>query len=230
MQRTCWNCGTVISRSATVCTSCGAEERPQLVDAVLSDFDPSSGDATVKVSVPQGAKSVVHGDQGQYSITMVGVGGVGAQAEGRIAGLIRDSLRTSGIQASIGDGVDERGEDRTIRVPSGTFGLQVTVAPNAPSFFREAHISSASTRVGESHAIEWLRSPIEAKALHMSAPARKNTVLAIDVTHAGVIADPVFLGKYINKYGCPSKEFGFASVWVVGPQDHYCRRLGHGFP
>jgi len=144
--------------------------------------------------------------------------------------MIRDALVAQGLPANVEDGADDRGEDRRLRVGERVYGIQVTVAPSASDFWSKASASSASTDVGQSHAIDWLRGPITEKAAQMPPIHHASTVLAIDVTHAGVVADPNFLREYLNKYGCPSTEFGFASVWVVGPTQYYCNRLGHGFP
>ena len=230
MPRTCWSCGRQLERSAAVCPHCGATERLSLVDAVRTGWNPHSGDARLKVTDPQGSRSDAHGDVAQYSLKVEGTGGVGAPAEGRIAAMIRDALLAQGLSAKVEDGADDRGEDRRLRIGEKVYGLQVTVAPNDSGFWSKASVSSASTVVGQSHAIEWLRGPITEKAAQMAAVHRASTLLAIDVTHAGVVADPNFLRDYLNKYGCPSTEFGFASVWVVGPTQYYCNRLGYGFP
>jgi hypothetical protein len=217
-------------RSAAVCPNCGATERPGLVDAVRTEWDPSSGDARLEVTDPLGSRSNAHGDAAHYSLNVEGVGGVGAPAEGRIASMIRNALAAQGISARVEDGADNRGDDRRLRVGERVYGLQVTVAPSASDFWSTASVSSASTVVGQSHAIEWLRSPITEKAAQIPRVDRATTVLGIDVTHAGVVADPTFLREYLKKYECPSTEFGFASVWVVGPTDYYCNRLGEGVP
>jgi hypothetical protein len=203
---------------------------PGLVDTVVTEWDPATGDVRLHVRDPRGAISESHGDQGQYTIRVEGAGGVGSLAEGRIAAMVRDALRAQGLIVEILDGQDEGGDDRKLNVAGTTFVLQVTIAPNSAPFWREARISSASTQVPEHHAIQWLRAPISNKAFGVSRDQLKRTVLAIDVTHAGVIANSHFVNQYLREFGPPGTEFGFASVWVVGPNENFCCRLGPGFP
>jgi hypothetical protein len=230
MSRKCHQCGTSLSRSAASCPECGAAERVELVDAVLTEWNADTGDARLSVDDPLGTRSVSHGDQGQVTVEVEGTGGIGAQAEGRIVAMLRDAVAATGLSVTLKDGADDRGDDRKLEVNDRTYGIQVTVAPSARSFWREAAMSSASTHVNRSHALQWLREPIATKAHGVSAHQLSRTVLAIDVTHAGVMADPYFRAGYVQQFGCPSAEFGFASVWLVGPTSQYCGRLGNGFP
>jgi len=228
MSRHCPSCGARISRSAAVCQNCGTPEHPALVDAVILSSDLVTGDTTVKVNDPLGATSQAHGDQGQFEVHVQGSGGVGAPAEGRIAVLVRDTMRSEGLRVEILDGDDDRGDDRRLNVDGTTYGFQVTVAPSAQEFWRDARVSSASTQVPLKHAIEWLRGPIVEKAFGVPRSQLEQTILAVDVTHAGAVANPQFVSHYLQTYPAPSHEFGLASVWVVGPSPVLCRRLGSG--
>ena len=227
---TCLRCGSELGTHDHVCSRCGTSNRVDLVDAVITERNTSTGDARISVRDPMGARSEAHGDAGRYTVDVTGAGGVGKKSEGRISETLRSALISSGRTATIQPGADDRGEDRLLTVDDRTFDLQITIAPNAPDFWRKAHLSSASTQVGQTHALGWLRAPVETKARRLSDAQRANTLLAIDVTHAGVIADATFRDRYVACYGSPDAEFGFASVWVVGPHAEYCGRLGTGFP
>lgn len=91
-------------------------------------------------------------------------------------------------------------------------------------------MSSSTIKVAQPDAIELIRIPIENKAAKMTTVQRRNIVLAIDVTHAGVLADRSFRDAYVLHHGCPVAQYGFASVWIVGPHAEYCGRLGNGSP
>lgn len=228
--QTCLCCGGELGAADHVCSRCGASTSVELIDAVITERNATTGDARIAVRDPMGARSEAHGDAGLYTVEVTGVGGVGKKSEGRISETLRLALIATGRTATIQPGADDRGEDRLLTVDARTFGLQITIAPNAPDFWHKAHLSSASTQVGQAHALGWLRAPLEEKARRLSPAQLANTVLAIDVTHAGVIADSAFRDRYVVRYGSPDAEFGFAAVWVVGPNPEYCGRLGSGFP
>ncbi|MGH7469642.1 MAG: hypothetical protein ACRENP_16965 [Longimicrobiales bacterium] len=200
------------------------------MDAILTEANPYTGDARLRVDDPSGAASETHADGAQVTIHISGTGGVGQQGEIRVAERLRLSLANAGHHVTILDGLNDRGEDRLITVDGIRLVLQVTVTPNRSDFWREAHISSASTQVTRQHALQWLRDPIVYKAQRTPLEDRRQTLLAIAALHSGVIASPFFRDEYGQHFGCPSTEFGFASVWVVGPHDQFCGRLGNGRP
>ncbi len=45
-----------------------------------------------------------------------------------------------------------------------------------------------------------------------------------------LLADGRVIDSYLARFGNPVDEFGFASVWVVGPTVPFCVRLGDGAP
>jgi hypothetical protein len=127
------------------------------------------------------------------------------------------------------DGDDAKGVDRIMIVDGESFILQVTIVPQASTFWREASQSSATTQVSQPRAASWLREAIVTKS---NTPSLQDApvLLAVDVRHAGVVAMPPLLKEYLTNYVSPDREFGFASVWIVGPLPQYCCRLGDGRP
>jgi hypothetical protein len=142
---------------------------------------------------------------------------------------LEDRLSRDGYDAKATDGDDAKGIDRWLLVNGEAFVLQITVAPQARDFWRNAKHSSASTQASKTQAASWIRDAVLSKS---KEPKRQDApvVLAIDVRHAGVVAVPEQLAGYLAQYISPACEFGFASVWVVGPTAEHCLRLGEGRP
>ena len=103
------------------------------------------------------------------------------------------------------------------------------VAPQDREFWRNAKHSSVSIEITNAQVVSWLRDAVVSKS---TEPTRHDdpVVLAIDVRHAAAAAVPEQLAGYLAQYSSPAREFGFASVWVVGPTAEYCLRLGEGQP
>jgi len=240
----CSVCSRQVSSAGTHCPGCGhplsvivspAPADVRLVahppSVVQYGIDPTTGDTTLRVHDPSGTTSEARQRlDGSVALEITGARGVGRPSEGRVAKTLRQRLAEDGHEVTILDGADDRGEDRLLDVDGRRFVLQVTTAPAAPDFWRDAVASSVRTDVTESHAASWLREPIAMKALRSSIGERRSIVLAIDARHAGVLGLGPLLTEYIRHYGPPVIEFGFASVWVVGPTVSQCARLGDGFP
>jgi hypothetical protein len=226
----CPNCQANVPFTASECPACGIAVTIESVQAYVSELDAVTGDVRIRIRDPRGSVSESHADVGQLSVSVSGTGGVGRESESRVAETLRLTLASSGVLVTIGEAPDDRGEDRSIMLDDKTFVLQITVAPSESQFWRRAYASSSTTQVDEQEAVQWLRTPIVDKAARIPIPGRMKTVLAIDVTHAGVLANQSVREEYVRQFGCPVAEFGFASVWVVGPSAYFCGRLGNGYP
>ena len=226
----CPNCQAYVPSTARECPACGIAVAIESVQTYVSELDAVTGDVRIRVRDPRGSESEAHADLGQVTVSVSGTGGIGRESESRVAETLRFTLALSGVVVTIGDAQDDRGEDRSIIFDDKKFVLQVTVAPSWSHFWRAANASSSTIQVDEQHTVQWLRSPIVDKAARMPLAGRIKTVLALDVTHAGVLANRSVLEEYIRQFGCPTAEFSFASVWVVGPTSNFCGRLGDGSP
>ena len=242
MIATCAKCGAEISNSH--CSLCGrgigvlitpdvAEITFSAVPptVVLSGPDPQTGDAMIKVDDPRGVRSEArHTKTGTLSLVVQGAAGVGRKNEARVAKTLRYCFEQRGLQGTITDGADDRGEDRVLQIGNEQFVLQITTAPSARRFWQQAHISSATTQATELHAANWLRTAITNKMLKFKISEPASTILAVDAHHAGILARQPVIDRYLSTFGCPHTEFGLASVWIVGPTAEYCMQLGGGHP
>jgi len=190
--------------------------------------DPQGGNHTVKVADPSGLRSEAsRADDGSVSVIVAGATGIGRPGESRAAHTLRDRLASAGYDVQVTEGDDARGIDRRLVVNGQTFVLQITIAPQETDFWRDANFSSAARQVSQAHAASWLRNAVMRKS-NVPATQSATVVLAVDARHAGVIAVPQLVHEYLAHYPTPVLEFGFASVWVVGPTSDYCCRLGEG--
>lgn len=71
--------------------------------------------------------------------------------------------------------------------------------------------------VGIESEINWIRQAVLLKFGDTSTKERPKTVLALDANHAGVLTSKQIAAMYMDRYGDPRVEFGFAATWVVGP-------------
>ena len=124
---------------------------------------------------------------------------------------------------------DAEGVDRILDVDGSTFVLQFTIAVQAPDFWRQASVSSANTQVAQPDAASWLRQAILSKR---EAPKAHDlpTILVIDARHAAPVAHVDVVREYLSSHAEPVDEFGFSSVWLVGPTADHCCRIGKGRP
>ena len=147
-----------------------------------------------------------------------------------MARTLRQRLEADGAAVSVRVGEDQRGEDALLIIADKTFTLQIVTTPGDAVFWQQAKTRSAMSEVPTTEAVVWIRTRIEVKAQRIPPGQRSCTVLALDAQHAGVLADGRVIESYLARFGNPVHEFGFASVWVVGPTVPFCVRLGDGAP
>jgi hypothetical protein len=129
----------------------------------------------------------------------------------------------------VGQAIDARGEDGKLTINGREMVVQAVTVPDKPSFWRDARLGGRLS-VDTPHALGWLASAIEEKAQRTSALQRPKTILAIDARHWGMLAAPTLVDAYLKAYGEPTVEYGLAAVWLVGPTNARCVRLGQGWP
>ena len=230
---TCPNCGKEYDAARSICPNCGHDRTAAFQSfapsIVITGADPEKGGHVLKVADPSVQSEARKMSDGSITLDIAGSIGIGRSGESRVALTLRENLVRTGHQVEILDGEDARGIDRRFVVDGERFIFQVTIAPQASDFWQQASRSSATTQVPPPHAAGWVRQAVIAKA---DVPAIQDApvLLAVDARHAGVVAMPELLQEYLGRYGDPAREFGFASVWVVGPTADYCARLGNGRP
>ena len=227
----CPNCSREYDEARSICPGCGHDRKASFQSfapsIVIAGPDRQTGGRVVKVADPSVQSEARRGADGSVSLNVVGSAGIGRPGESRVALTLKERLVRDGHQVEIVAGDDSRGVDRRCGIDGETLSLQVTIAPQASSFWRDASRSSATTQVSPPHAAAWLREAILTKA-DAARVQDSPVVLAVDARHAGVVAMPDLVQEYLGSFGSPVREFGFASVWIVGPTADYCARLGDG--
>lgn len=230
----CSTCGDqLVYADGVRCPSCGPKELRITSFAptiVIAGPDATSGDDVIKVSAP-GATSETRMNAERISVAVTGAGEVGRPGEPRALKTLRQRLHADG-RAVRGDetAVDADGEDAILHVDGARYVLQMVTAPGNPRFWQEARNGTARREGNVSDAVTWIRDVLAKKAFGTRREQWKETILAIDARHSGVLATAVVLASYLDRFSSPADEFGFASVWVIGPTVAQCARVGAGRP
>jgi hypothetical protein len=123
-------------------------------------------------------------------------------------------------------GKDDRGEDAILGMDDRSVVIQIVTVPAENDFWRAASEGTMSMETDLPRALQWLHAAIKKKAMQYASSHRANMLLAIDANHAGVLGTKPIVDEYRGRFGSPNAEFGFHSVWIVGPTSEYCARLG----
>lgn len=187
---------------------------------------PANGDKphSIHVQTGLGARSEAHLlAGGAVKLGASGPPDVGTRGESQVQEILIQRLASEGQPVSALPGAtDSRGEDGLLIIDGNQYTLQVTAVPPSAEYWGTAARGSATTEVANQGAVGWLRRAVLAKS---GVDDRSRTILAIDARHAGVLADPAIAEAYRQTYSSPSKEFGFAQAWVVGPTSSNCTNL-----
>jgi len=199
------------------------------VAMIIDGKDPHTGDVRIRVNSPGASSDARVTPTGDISLHVEGVE-AGRKSEPWAIKTLRQALKERGIAVSTGTAADDRGEDAVFRVGKVEYVVQVATTPSVQEFWRAASISSVRTEVELQRGVQWLRQTVEGKAATIPSTQRSETILAVDARHAGVLSDALVAASYCSRFEGPAKEYGFASVWIVGPTPKYCVRLGEGIP
>ncbi len=118
------------------------------------------------------------------------------------------------------------GEDRVLLIGNERITLQVVTVPHEASFWREVAkgIGSVHTDIGV--AAGWVNDAIVEKAERYPESVKQAMLLAVDIAHVGVLSTATLLDSFLATYDDPSDRYRFAGVWLVGPTESRCARLG----
>jgi len=126
---------------------------------------------------------------------------------------------------------EDETHDGILTVDGRDYFVEVALIPKPPNLWAKASKGPVQEQVRTPDAAEWLRQQIEHKTSHSILGSRRpKFVLALDAIHAWPLASPEVIESYLGTHGSPVAEFGFASVWIVGPAPMFCSRLGDGVP
>jgi hypothetical protein len=239
---TCQICNTDLLDGES-CLTCGREDRGIVAakpgtlrfegfapTIVVAGPDPTSGDSKIEVSAPGVTSEARLSQDGQVSLKVKGAQDIGRKGEPQALKTLRQRLQADGLVASTHGGSDNRGEDAILVVGSAQYTVQLVTSPSDPDLWRKASRGPALVDADLEYAIGQIRCSLEMKAKGTPQVQRVNTVFALDVRHAGILASKAILDAYLSRFQSPSDEFGLSSVWMVGPTPQYCARLGDGRP
>lgn len=146
----------------------------------------------------------------------------GRPGEARICDRVLEQLRRAGSEVARMQARDDRGEDFRVRIGAEDVTVQITNVPHDPAFWSSVAKGTHTATVTIDAAVGWIHEAIQAKK-HAAA---RSMLLALDVTHLGVLASDRVVAAYLKAHGDPAPSFGFGAVWLVGPTADAFVRLG----
>lgn len=196
---------------------------------IIAGRDQATGHSRIRVQDPETASVSTRSPDGRITTEVTGVANVGRAGEPRLTRTFRQALSRAGIEIITSPGRDDWGEDGVFTAGTRQLVLQVVTSPADADFWSETR-SGASKEGSAEEAVKWLHEVITKKAERTPPAERSRTVIAVDIRHAGVLAEQPSLDTYLKTYDEPTAAFGLASVWVIGPTTEMTSRLGVGFP
>lgn len=167
----------------------------------------------------EGGQSVTEtaGD-GSYRGTLSGPLLRGEDGEPHVARILAAKLRALGhdVAELPKEQVENaRGEDRKSLIDGEEYVIQVVSMPVDSELWKALGKTGMAETVGQfSDAVKLLRASMEKKR-----NKARGTILALDAAHIGALATQALVDAYVKAHGDPSKEFGFAQAWIVGPTE-----------
>jgi hypothetical protein len=151
---------------------------------------------------------------------------VGKRGEERVFARVLDVLAATGSTPVIDrSAADSAGEDRVVLHCQERITIQIVAATPRESFWRDVATGGGEFDADLDAAATWLHEAITDKARRYSTAQKQTMLLAIDLRHLGVLAVPAFVSAYVRAHGA-ADEFEFGGVWLIGPTDDRCIRLG----
>ena len=196
---------------------------------VTETTDPTADNLVFKVIDHNTRSEASLDESGSGTLRVEGAEQIGRSGERRLLKTLKQRFQKLGLDVTVGPGEDERGEDSKLHIGDRELTVQITEALDRDSC-QDASRGIARKDLDALTAVALLRAAIERKKAKIDSRELPKTVLAINARHTPQAAAPRVLDSYMEQYGCPVEEFGFASVWVVGSSTNYCERLGGGEP
>ena len=234
----CKRCGASFDEAIGPCSRCGGEvELSVLLTGVgataqlgrlgaVADEPVRGGGERIRYVAPSGARSDSELTQDGVRLHIDPPVDVGTRGEPRVFDRIVALLSASGPAPDILPASDHDGEDRVIRYRGETITIQIVCAGLGPEFWWGVAMGSGQAQVKVDVAAAWVRNAIDDKAGMYTTSQKRSMLLAVDLSHLGVLSSLTFAATYIQMYGDPAAESGLGAVWLVGPTDSRCTRLG----
>jgi hypothetical protein len=218
----CPFCGGPIEVSVGL-TGVGAMAQSGTVGAVARESVAGGGER-IRYSASTGARSEsVLVDARVRTFVQARVD-AGKRGEEDVFARVLDVLRATGTVPIICPGAsDSAGEDRVVRYRDERIVVQIVTASPGPSFWRDVAAGGADVEVDVETAAAWVHQAISEKARRYSPEPKRTMLLAVDMRHLGVLLVPEFVLAYVRTHGA---RHGFGGVWLIGPTDDRCQRVG----
>lgn len=220
----CVYCGGVVELSVTL-TGVEAKAIAGRVGAV-ADETTEAGGQEIRYAAPSGAHSKSVLVEGQVHAQIEPPVDVGRRGESRVFQCVLAQLVAVGLAPVSLPASDQAGEDRVIQVGGERVTLQIVTASPDMSFWGGVARGSQALRAEIGVAAGWINKAILEKSDKYPESVKSSMLLAVDVAHFGVLSSPRLLSTYLGIYGDPSLKFQFGGVWLVGPTERHCTRLG----
>jgi hypothetical protein len=234
----CLSCGATFVEAIGPCVHCGgAVERTIALTGVegkglagqvgtVADSPTPAGDRQIRYTAPSGARSNATFVGGRVVVRIEPPVDVGTRGESRVLACVVAHLAAGGDVPISLPASDKRGEDRILRILGEPVTLQIVTATPDTSFWRGVAKGANEVDVTVSEAAGWVQNAIREKAGLYPSGFKASMLLAVDIAHMGVLAAPSLREQYLHSFGDPSALFEFGGVWLVGPTENHCLRLG----
>ena len=234
----CKRCAASFEEAIGPCPHCGGQvELTVLLTGVEATAELGRLGAVVDEPVHWGGERIRYvapsGARSESALTEDGVNlqveppvDIGTRGESRVFDRIVSLLSASGPAPDVLPASDHHGEDRVVRYAGETITVQIVSAGLGPAFWRDVAKGSGQTQGKLDVAAAWVHHAIADKARMYTAPQKRAMLLAVDISHLGVLSSPTFVATYLHTHGDPAAGSGFGGVWLVGPTDSRCARMG----
>ena len=238
----CTKCGSALDSSNDACPLCGGSPNVvvqltgQQINSTqgrlgtVTDEPGSDGGRTIRQSTPSGARSIssLGGDRAEIEVRRpIDVGR--RLGEDRVLRDLEQRLRHEGYSIRPLPGRDDgKGEDGLLEISGERVVVQIVAIPADPKFWSAVAKESGSWSGSIGEVTELLHAALKKKAEIYTKELRASMLLAIDAIHVAIAAFPEIVGRYLTTHDQPTEEFGFGTIWVVGPTMDTCARLGTG--
>ena len=180
----------------------------------------------IRYSAPTSARSDSVRTDGRVRATVEPPVDAGRSGEADVFARVLDVLAATGTTPVIKSRPkDDAGEDRAVKYGNEEITIQIVSGGPGTSFWKDVASGRGEIEADLETAAAWVRDAIARKSALYSPTQKSAMLLALDLRHFGVLADPQLATAYLRRYGSPD-GFGFGGVWLIGPTGDRCVRLG----
>jgi hypothetical protein len=198
---------------------------------VLEGPDGEKGGRRVDYRSPKGGRALsIANSIGGFRAELQGPLDVGRSNEPRVLKTLVAFLRSCGHQAALlppEQAQDQSGEDGMIELDGSSISAQVVSAPPDSKLWGRVSRGPVNREGSVDDAVMYLWNALEKKRDYDQSMKRK-LWLVIDGSYFGALNSPAVVEAYLRAHGDPTKEFGFAKVWIVGPTVNTCQPIIRG--